>query len=214
MRFTIVLLLLICSSAFAQNTDIPCPPMVVFEMVYQGSESPIVFNAVDGSGDAFNEAHLPDGTVVDATLTVTITDCMGYPLANYPAGSLWLQPLGEDHIYCIAGGHPDFDTDENGVTQWSQPLLAGGFSNEGCEFWVGGERVLDAHLNLNFISADIGGDGSVNLWDVSLFSTIYYGEYHFSGDLHPDGVINLADIGKLVSGMGAECGFPDKKMGN
>jgi len=210
--FLIVLLLLTCSPVFAQSTDIPCPPMVVYEMVYQGSETPIIFNAVDGSGAAFNQAHLPDGTVVDATLTVTILDCMGNPVANYPADLLWLQPLGDDHIYCIAGGHPDFDTDENGITQWSQPLLAGGFSNEGCEFWVGGELVWDVHLDLNFISADISSDGSVDLWDVSIFSGILFGEYDFSADLHPDGVINLADVGKMVSGMGVVCGFPEEKF--
>ncbi len=58
---------------------------------------------------------------------------------------------------------------------------------------------------LSYNSPDMNGDGSVNLADMGMFSTDFYGEYHFRSDFFRDGAINLSDVGQLATSFGANC---------
>ena len=61
--------------------------------------------------------------------------------------------------------------------------------------------------------ADITGDLSVNLNDVSDFSIFYFGEgYDYAADFLWDGVINLSDVAKLSPSYGEQCPVPTKAV--
>ncbi len=194
---------LIClSSAMA---DIPCwDAEVLIDFAYDGDETLTLFNLPDGSGSAFNEAQLPDGSVADATITMTLIDCYGVPVAMFPAEDMWLESEDSGLIQCVGGAIADQDTDANGVTFWSEPLSAGGSSPENCSILISG-NLLSESIALNFNSADINGDGFVNLVDVAMFSGMYFGPYDFSVDFFRDGQLNLADVARIAVGLGAVC---------
>ena len=64
-----------------------------------------------------------------------------------------------------------------------------------------GGALPDLRLN----SSDIDGNGTVNLSDVQLFATDFYGSYDYRSDFVWDGVVNLSDIVPLARAMGADC---------
>jgi hypothetical protein len=97
------------------------------------------------------------------------------------------------------------NTDADGVTYWLEPLEAGGFSEALTAVMLNGDNVWYDGLSLSFNSPDITGDGMVTLHDVGTFAQDFFGEYRFRSDLHRDGVLNLADLGALIQGLGGEC---------
>ncbi len=60
-------------------------------------------------------------------------------------------------------------------------------------------------VNLHVVSPDLTGDGYINISDVGLFSENFFGEYHESADLMPDGTLDLADVALLARGLGQGC---------
>ncbi len=201
-----VLVLTCLSPAFAQTIEPPCwDGDILIELAYSGDETLSLFNLPNGNGSTFAEAQLLDGTYVDATITMTLFDCYGDPIAYYPAEDLWLESLDGGLIPCIAGTIADENTDENGATYWLDPLMAGGSSLEFCFAFVSGIWVEEIHLPLLFNSADMNGDGVVNLTDVAMFSAVFFGSYHYSADFYCDGQMNIADVGRMALGVGASC---------
>ncbi len=202
----LVLVLTCLSPALAQTIEPPCwDGDIIIELAYSGDETLTLFNLPNGNGSTFAEAQLPDGTYVDATISMTLFDCFGDPIPYYPAEDLWLESLDGGLIPCIAGTIPDENTDENGSTYWLEPLMAGGSSLEFCFAFVPGILVGEIPLPLLFNSADMNGDGVVNLSDIGMFSEIFFGTYNFSADFFRDGQMNIADVGRMALGVGASC---------
>ncbi len=203
----LMVMLLVFSSALADEPgggiwDVYCN----VDFAYDGDEQLTLFCNPDGSGSPFSEAHLPDGSIVDATLRVQIFDAFGEPVAAFPAEDMWLEPVGDFLFVCVGGIAADSATDESGWTIWAEPLHVGGFSDSECTLFVNGMYVQGwTDLNLRFNSSDITGDGQVNLSDVSLFSSHYFGSYSFAADLYSDGVLSLADVAFLATGLGTSC---------
>ena len=65
--------------------------------------------------------------------------------------------------------------------------------------------VSDVGLDIQFNSADINGDLIVNLSDLGVFTTDYFGSYRYRSDFAWDGMVNLSDLGRFASAYGAGC---------
>ncbi len=187
--------------------DIPDLDNSIFLMPGVGSHSVVLFVLPDGGGSSFEQAQiLNDGTEIDARITLQLIDGTWNLIANFPLEDMWLESADYGMIPCMGGTTADVNTNPLGETYWSQPLRASGSSSEDTYIVVNGDPLVgSASLKLRFNSPDINGDGFVNLLDVSLFTTRYFGEYDFTIDFEADGAINLLDLGRMASGMGAQC---------
>lgn len=162
----------------------------------------------DGSGPPLTEARVADGTVVDATLHLALNNSCPEdgPVVGFPREDMWLESLGGGMMFCPGGSIADGPTDEDGHTQWSQPLTGGGWDEGNCRVLVAGDPLGSLQgQTVNFNSPDLNGDQVVNLIDVGLFAQDYYGEYHFRSDLARDGVLNLSDLYHLAVSVGQSC---------
>ncbi len=208
-NFAIITALLFLTVSAA---DAPAAENDIFELycnvdfAYEGDETLTLFNLPDGTGRPFSEARLSDGTSVDATLRVQLYLWEMDPIPDYPAEDMWLESSDMGMVFCTQGTAADMTTDENGWTIWALPLKAGGWSTAQCRLVISGLTPVGwEDLNLQFNSADISGDGIVNLNDVGIFSSRYFGTYDFAADFYWDGVLNLQDVGLLATGIGTNC---------
>ncbi|MEN8007818.1 MAG: hypothetical protein ABFS42_12435, partial [Candidatus Krumholzibacteriota bacterium] len=149
------------------------------------------------------------GSTIDATITLHLRDPANNPVANYPAEDMWLESVADCH-WCIrpcqGGAIADADTDANGQTTWTNPLRAGGYSQDLTVVMIAGSPLTSGPgLNIMHNSPDINGDGAVNLSDVSFFSADFFGGYSFRSDFQYDGVVNLSDVSKIAQSIGASC---------
>ena len=162
----------------------------------------------EGTGAPLTQARTPDGTIVDATIHLTLnSNCITTePVANFPAEDMWLESTTNGVNFCLGGNLPDGPTDIEGNTQWSQPLLGGGWDDVDCRVVVNG-LVTPAGNTLNLIinSPDSNGDGEINIVDVYEFAQDFFGPYRFRADLAFDGVINLSDLSILGASLGQSC---------
>ena len=202
-----VILLLSISAAVAGEPGTPIWDMYVeVDFAYDGNETLTLFNLPDGMGSSFSQAHLPNGSLVDATLRVQLLDAHYDPVASFPAEDMWLEAADGGLAPCVAGTVADFETDSDGWTVWAAPMQAGGFSTAGCRLYINGMTPeLWSDLDLQFNSCDINGDGIVNLQDLQPFATSFFGEYSFETDFFYDGVLNLMDVGLMAMAMGGSC---------
>jgi hypothetical protein len=162
-----------------------------------------VFVIPDGQGFLMTEARavttLPQD-VVDATITVTLLDAGMNAVFAYPFEDLWLETSLSGLVACPNGTIADASTDINGQTTFTGPFYAGGHSDLGLGEMTqvvvnGGSLPAASNLNILFNSADMDGNGLVDLTDVSLFSTAYLGGvYDFSADFFFDNALNLSDL--------------------
>lgn len=197
--------LVIGSAAFA-TAGIPDPDQTVAVMSGVTGQTVVLFNLPNGGGSPFTDAQIKDdGTAIDATITMTVMDQFGAVIADFPSEDMWLESGDNGMVPCVGGANADFSTDVNGVTSWATPLNAGGSSEADTYVMVNGESLNGVPFGLNFNSADMNGDGTVNLADVGLFSNVFFGAYSFSGDFYADGVMNLVDVGRLATGLGGSC---------
>ena len=166
----------------------------------------VLYNVPNGMGSAFTEAR-DLGGAVDATITLYLRDANNDPVVDFPAEDLVLEPSADFDSPCPGGTIADGNTDVNGMTQWVNPLFAGGWSEGSTVVMIGGIPLhpFPGFLPISHNSPDINGDLIVNLIDVSLFAQGYFGDYSFRIDLRYDGVINLADLSLFAQGMGAAC---------
>lgn len=171
--------------------------------------TPTMYNLPNGLGSTFAQARSTGG-VVNATITLTVLDGGGFPVANFSANDMWLEKeivAGTGNfIACTGGTTADLNTNASGVTTWAAPLRAGGWSTSKTLVVINGAALTsNTGLVLQHNSADINGDGNANLSDIPLFAGDFYGAYSFRSDLSFDGVVNLSDIPRLASGVGAVC---------
>jgi len=207
-RIYLISALILCNAAFAMADGIPDPGLPCPTWP-NGIGSLALFNLPDGGGSPFSSAQIlgGSGAEVDATIEIIIIDAFGVAIPNFPAEDMWLESTNGGMSSCAGGTIADFNSNAFGFSQWAMPLRAGGFDAGTCEVMVNGVALDCGGLpfNLAFNSADINGDLIVNLVDVGLFSVVFYGAYDFSADFYADGVMNLADVGRLASGVGAAC---------
>jgi hypothetical protein len=191
-------LVLAAGSALA---NIPFPDLCVLENA-DGSDGAVVFVLPNGGGNAFNDARL-DGATVDATLTLTVVNNVGDPLANVAVEDMWVVSTGGGVVPCTMI-YPDDVTDANGQAQWVQSPFAGGNSlTEDTQAFIAGDPV-PGPVPVHFVSGDINGDLTVNLSDITVF-TQALSTYSAEADYNADGVVNLSDITLMAQGIGAEC---------
>lgn len=171
--------------------------------------TPTMYNLPNGLGTTFANARSTGG-VVNATITLTVLDGGGVPVANFSANDMWLEKQvvanTGNFAACTGGTTADLNTNASGVTTWAAPLRAGGWSTSKTLVVINGAALTsNTGLVLQHNSADINGDGNANLSDIPLFVADFYGAYSFRSDLLFDGIVNLSDIPRVASGVGAVC---------
>ena len=191
--------------ATTQGVGLDLPTEVSW--AYEGAGPVSLYNLPDGTGRSFAEAvEFGSGSSVDATISLTIYDGFGNPIANFPAEDIWLRSLDDGMVACNGGAAPDGATDATGTTSWSSPLLAGGNSETLCMIIINGDAITSSPgLPLHFNSADMNGDGSVNLTDAGLFTGHLSGPLAYAADFNFDNVVNVMDAGFLAAAMGKTC---------
>ena len=176
------------------------------ERAYPGPETVVVMVLPDGTGTPLSAARTMYNEV-DATVTINLLDCLGVPVSDFPSEDMWLESGDGGLVMCLAGSITDANTDANGQAFWAQPLRAGG-SSEALTIVIvnGAPLTTNAGLAISFNSPDINGDRFVNLTDVPMFATDFYGSaYMFRSDFHYDGVVNLSDVVQMAHGLGSSC---------
>jgi hypothetical protein len=165
-----------------------------------------LFNLPNGAGAAFTDANAAGGGLADATITVVLNSTSG-AIANYPFEDITLSCTDGVNamVPCLGGVTADANTDAAGMTQFQTPLAAGGWADANTDVMIAGAALTSGSVALKMNSADINGDGIVNLSDVGIFSSIFYGAYSYAADFTNDGLVNLSDVGRLASGVGGAC---------
>jgi len=205
-KFSAVVLCILLSFSASFATNIPDPCMSAAYMPGVTNQTVSLFSVPNGQGLPLNQAQIHnDGTIIDATIFMEIYDLNGSPIPHYPHEDIWLGSVDGGMVPCMGGTTADFDTDMNGQTTWTYPLRAGGYSMSGCVVFISGMPLCQAPFNMYFNSADINGDGVVNLADLNLIAASYYYDFDYSVDFYPDGVLNLTDIGRFAGAIGASC---------
>jgi hypothetical protein len=175
-------------------------------IAYEGPGVPSLMVVPDGSGPSFTQARDEQGNMVNATITLYVLDPNYDPVVQYPFEDLWLETQDDGLVACSGGTVADHDTDADGMTQWVEPLFAGGFSQGPVIVVINGWALTtNPGLPLRFNSPDINGDLVVSLHDVSIFASDFFSSYQFRSDIYRDGVLNLSDIVFLVQSLGALC---------
>lgn len=196
--------LIIGAASFAM-AGVPDLDLSTHSTGYGGPSTLSLFNLPNAGGNAFTQAFLPaGGGFADGTITLTLRDGLGAVIADYPFEDLTLASAGM--VPCTGGVTADANTDALGQTQWQTPLAAGGYTTAGLtQIEVAGAPLNSGDVAMIMNSADINGDGTVNLSDVGIFSSVFYGAYSYSADFNNDGLVNLSDVGLLASGVGGSC---------
>ncbi|HPF70246.1 MAG TPA: hypothetical protein PLQ13_06205 [Candidatus Krumholzibacteria bacterium] len=197
----------------AQGTSIIDPWV---EILRAPAEPASIFCMPSGGGRAFAQAVADGGWAIDATLEIRLwTDAPGWgePIPNFPREDIWLQCSDFGLVPCPGTGGfiPDSDTDAEGRTAWTQPLAAGGAcspdSSGKLSIYVVGAFAggQPDGLSIYANSADLNGDGIMNLTDIGLFVSDLTGMYSYRSDFNWDGTINLVDVGWLATALGSQC---------
>ena len=202
---TLIIALAIAGTAGADPSGIPDPWLSFAVCAYSGPGTPTVMNLPNGIGNRFDQARLADGTVVDATITLTLLDGLGSTIMNYPFEDLWIESLDGGLVFCPGGTTADANTDQSGHTFWRKPMFAGGYSPGPCQVLVSGMPLYSAPLPVAFNSPDITGNLVVDLQDLGYFVTDYFGTFDPRSDFFRNSILDLSDVGMLALGFGADC---------
>jgi len=173
-----------------------------------GDATPVIFVLPAEGGTPLSEArNLGTCEVVDATIEVMLVDHLGQPMHYTLPEELSLGSPGGSFETCGWGAFPDYGPDENGIAYWISNIGAYGRNEGELDVLLNYTPISGQYPQLNIWvnSADMNGDGTVNIVDVSNFSEHYFGTYDFSADYFPDGVLNLADVVLLALGLGQSC---------
>lgn len=205
-----VSLLLVAVPVLAQ-WDVPDLEESTAVMATAGTLS--LFCLPSGAGDPFADAYLEGGTTgvpvqADARITLTLRAGDGTVWPGFPAEDMWLKWTDSSGLQVCAGGTiAHSNTDAWGTTAWIHPILLGGSSQSLVQVTIFGDPLTSsAGLRLHVNSADIDHDGDVDLADVGMFATDFANpDVPYRSDFVRDGMMNVADVAKLASGIGASC---------
>lgn len=206
--------LIIGAASFA-SAGVPDLQTTTAGLVYQGTETLSLFNLPNGAGLPFTEAFLPAGAgQTDGTIELRLRDGFGVAIENFPAADMWIESQDLGMVACGGTAIADFNTGTGdpldptfvGYTVWRAPIFAGGQSQALTIVKINGDALTsNGGLALSFNSADINGDGVVNLSDAGFFSGYLGGAYNYNGDFNFDGVVNVSDAGFMANALGASC---------
>jgi len=195
-----------CEGVLAQEG---CPDMNLSTVVQNIQGDTALLITPDGSGARLSEATQNDGSLVDATIFLTLfSNCPPTgPLVGYPAEDMWLESTAGSLVFCSGGSIADAATDDQGSTTWSGPLGGGGSDPGTCVIMLpGGLTPNQSSLILKFNSPDLNADLVVNLTDVSGFAQDFFSHtYAFRSDFHFDDVVNLSDLSVMADAVGNTC---------
>jgi hypothetical protein len=169
-----------------------------------------VYSLPNGGGRTFAAGFLPGGAAGNATITLTLLDGLGVPVVDFPFEDMWVESAGtgleNGLVSCGGNATADFSTSDLGVTSWNAAMFAGGQSTTVCLVTINGDPLTsNAGLLISFNSADINGDGVVNLSDGGFFTQDLFGAYNYRSDFNYDGNLNVSDAGFMSNGLGAAC---------
>lgn len=195
-RIAIAILILLCAVPATAQIDPNTSTAVL-------SAPSCLMSCPAGDGNTFGASGV--------NVTFTIFDVTGLPVvglsprdfeidgitpfrvadAFYPAGPAWdLQQAG-------------FGVIAPGVYGFQGALTAGGNEPSRALGKVRGLTLVGAgSMPLTMVSPDMNGDGAVNLIDVTLFTSVFYGAYSFTADFNCDGAVNLIDVTFLATHIG------------
>jgi hypothetical protein len=158
-----------------------------------------------GDGGRLDAAQGCDGTTVNATITLTVLDINFDPVVGYPPEDLWI--VANTICLCPDGSIADGPTDGAGQTTFTGALEAGGCSNDNStNIFINPHGVLSQPgLPIWFNSPDMDCNLVVNLSDVVVFASIFFGGYDYCADFYCDGVINLSDVVVFTPHVGHSC---------
>ncbi len=136
-----------------------------------------------------------------------------YPLANLPGEDIWLEIPGA--VSCLGGTVADGPTDSEGWVTFSNHLDMGGWNDPagsppfayvnfyGIPLDDQNGHPISPDIVVN--SPDINGDLVVDLIDLALFASDYFGSYAYQSDLWWDGTLDLLDVALLAQYYDCEC---------
>ena len=129
-------------------------------------------------------------------------DPFGQGVAHIQREEIWID--GPSRCWGNEGAIADHDTDENGYTEFTLPPCGGGCAEDfELEGFLAGTAFLQnpiPHIKVN--SPDFNCDLVVDLIDLSLFATGYFGPYSYCRDFYWDGVLNLLDLAHFSAHYG------------
>ncbi len=196
---------LVLSVASFASAGVPDLEETTADLAYGGVETLSLFNLPNGAGKTFAQAFLPGGAETDGTINLVLRDGFGDPIANFPASDMWIASADNGMVPCGGTASANFNTNDLGETRWVNPIFAGGNSQALCIVYINGDALSsNGGLALSFNSADISGDGVVNLTDAGFFSG-FLGGSDYAGDYNFDGVVNVSDAGFMATSLGASC---------
>lgn len=168
-----------------------------------------LFVLPDGSGPGFDACYVLNGGgyETDAVVLVTVIDPLHGILAGYPAEDLWLEGVSGGVAVCGGGSLiADGPSNAQGVMTFARAPTAGGWNANGLRLYFNGMAWMGPDLPIRVNSADINGDGRVNLSDSGFFGTdLFVGPYNYRSDFNADDTINLSDVGYIATNIGANC---------
>lgn len=163
-------LLILLPAAAAPGAGIPDLSQSEAWLKDPGAAGATIACVPDGRSGPLTEARLPGGLPVDATILLRVLDGFDVPVAGFPLEDLWLESADGGLAFCAGGTVADADTDATGLTSWSRPLRAGGWSEGPCRLLINGDAVLTEALDLDFNSPDLDGDLAITLMDVGVLA--------------------------------------------
>lgn len=142
-----------------------------------------------------------------ATVTVTVEDGNGDPIAGYPFQDMVLDDNQTNELnICPGGSTADGNTNASGVATFSGNIAGGGYTEAGLQVFLGGSPLTQAALDFKVNSPDINGDRTVNVSDVGAFAGDFgSGSYVFRSDFVADGVLNISDVGRFATAVQEVC---------
>jgi hypothetical protein len=159
----------------------------------------------DGSGDSLDEVFRSDGTRVNGEISLTVLDAVGQGMAGVLPAEMTVGSDDVRLVFCDEFNIARVATDTDGSSYFGGPFGGGGTSESPLRIAVCYGFLSSVGLPLQINSPDITGDLKVDLSDVQLFASDFYGSYDYRSDFEYDGVVNLSDVARLAKHMGANC---------
>ena len=186
------------------------PDLTASQATTNATDTVSVFTRPNAYGQPLHTCYTIGGNTTDATITLTLRDVDGAPIAHYPAEDLYLATSQGGLVLCPRGSMADQDTDANGITTFSRPLSGGGYSDagggEGTQVFVNGEPLTQPPLDILFNGADINRDLRVDVVDVWNLANDFNGPYHYRSDFYWDNQLDLRDVTLFALSFSQECG--------
>lgn len=216
MVLVIVVVVFASGAAFAQM--FPVAQKCSVNLNTSGTLPLSMYLLPNGSGTPFSACYDANGTVVVATIVVTLVDANGNRAINVPASSVRIEQSGSPLSWCSDTFYPppahapnmaDGPSNLSGQSIFTLAYHGGGFLPGPLQVWVkevnGNWSLVPSTLPVTFNSADITGDLAVNLGDVGIFAADYFGAYHYRSDFNNDSSVNLTDVQLLSNAIGITC---------